>query len=353
MTASWVSWGMHSRAAGRGMRLVALRAPLGLKLIGANALVIAILYGAWVMAGGPSNRYVYMILAFTIAIHLTLVGLALRPIRDLELVAERVWQGDMRARVEGSPLADHDVLRVGSMFNILLESLAADRERLRALASDLISARDGERAAIGRELHDSLAQQLAALLYQVGSAARDADDPALAQQLASARDAAEDLLADVRALSDSVHPAVLHDLGLEAALRKLARDASRRTGIDADVEMAHSAQRLPRAVESVLYSVANEAVANSIRHARARIVRIHAASDERFATLSVHDDGRGLETSALGAHGALAALRERLALVDGRLVIKSAKGNGTTIEATVPLDINGAVTPSSSVPEDQ
>jgi signal transduction histidine kinase len=178
-----------------------LRVPLVAKLVGANLLVVALLLAAWLMAGGPLNRAVVVILGTVIAIHLGLVLIALHPVRDLEAVASRVWRGDFGARVEGSSIADNGVLRVGSMFNILLDSLASDQAQMRALATEVIAAGDRERAALARELHDSTAQHVAALLLQLSAAARDADDPALARRLDAARDAAEGILEELRQLS--------------------------------------------------------------------------------------------------------------------------------------------------------
>jgi signal transduction histidine kinase len=141
------------------------------------------------------------------------VFIALRPIRDLDETASRVWDGDLGARVSQSAVADDDVLRVGAMFNILLDSLATDRARMRALASEVIASGDVERAALARELHESTAQRLAALLLQLSAAARDCTDPVLARRLAAARDAAQDLTEEVRFLSQSLHSRVLDDLG--------------------------------------------------------------------------------------------------------------------------------------------
>jgi signal transduction histidine kinase len=113
-----------------------------------------------------------------LVLHLVVVAVALRPIQDLEGVASRVWKGDFGARVEQSAVADHQVLRVGAMFNLLLDGLAADRARMRALAAEVIEVGDRERAALARELHDSTAQRLAALMLQISAAAPRCERPA-------------------------------------------------------------------------------------------------------------------------------------------------------------------------------
>lgn len=324
-----------------GIQLAALRVPLAVKLTGANLLVVALLFATWLMAGGAFNGTVAVILTAVIILHLTLVLVALRPIRDLETVASRVWQGDYGARVARSSIADKEVLRVGSMFNLLLDGLAADRTRLRALASEVIAAGDRERAALARELHDSTAQHLAALQLQLAAAARDATDPDLAERLSDARDAAASTLEEVRELSHSVHPAVLDSLGLEAALRRLARDASHGNGIDIDVDVETAPGPVAPNVAGVLYRVAQEAVRNAVRHARPSHVHITLSRSASSVTLEVHDDGIGfdLDTAELRRKGmGLLSMRERAALIDGTVDIRTAEGDGTTVVAVVPLE---------------
>jgi signal transduction histidine kinase len=311
------------------------------KLTGANLLVVALLAGAWIAVGGVMNITAALIVIGVIGLHLSLVLVALRPIRDLEVVAARVWQGDYGARVERSSIADREVLRVGSMFNLLLDGLASDRKRLRALASEVIAAGDRERAALARELHDSTAQHLAALQLQLAAAARDASDPTLADRLRSARDAAQSTLEEVRVLSHSVHPAVLDDLGIDAALRRLTREASHGTGIDIDVDADASSDRLAPNVAAVLYRVAQEAVRNAIRHASPKHVRIVLLRTTDAVTLEVHDDGRGFDLAAAERRRSgmgLLSMQERTALLDGSVEIKTTEGGGTTVVATIPLD---------------
>jgi signal transduction histidine kinase len=324
------------------LRLAALRAPLVVKLVGANLLVVVGVVVAWMAMGGMMSAGLIMTVLGLLAIHLVLALIALRPIRDLDAVASRVWSGDLGARVSKSAVADQDVLRVGAMFNILLDGLAADRARMRALASEVITTGDIERAALARELHESIAQRLAALLLQLSAAARDCTDPALGRRLVAARDSAQDLTEEVRFLSQSLHPRVLDDLGLVPALQKLARDSTNGTGIDADVDARSGSEGLPAGVASVLYRVAQEAVRNAILHASAHRIRIVLHRDEAAATLEVYDDGVGFDVDAFERkdpepRGGLLSLRERVALVDGAFEIKSAAQGGTTIVATVPL----------------
>jgi len=325
------------------LRLAALRVPLVVKVVGANLFVVVVLIATSFALGGGITAAVGLVIAAALAIHLVLVLIALRPIRDLDETASRVWRGDLGARVSQSAVADDDVLRVGAMFNILLDSLATDRARMRALASEVIASGDVERAALARELHESTAQRLAALLLQLSAAARDCTDPVLARRLAAARDAAQDLTEEVRFLSQSLHSRVLDDLGLLPALQKLVRDSTNGTGIDGDVDVRLGASELPPGLAAVLYRVAQESVRNAILHASPRRIRIVLHRDAELVTLQVYDDGTGFDVDAFERkaspyRGGLASVRERLALIDGTLEIKSAPQGGTTIVATIPLD---------------
>ncbi len=330
----------QSRPAGRGgIRLAALRVPLVAKLVGANLGVVAILTTAWVASGAVMNATVVLAIVAVCVLHLAAIAIAIRPIQDLEDVASRVWKGDFGARVEHSAVADDQVLRVGAMFNLLLDGLEADRARMRALAAEVIEVGDRERAALARELHDSTAQRLAALLLQVAAAARDAKDPTLAARLSEIRDAAEGVTEEVRLLSHAVHPRVLDDLGLVPALRKLARDSSTGTGVDVDVESNTDAADVPHSVAAVLYRVAQEAVRNAVRHGAPHRVRVVLHQANGTATLDILDDGTGFDLNEAERRRpgmGLLSMRERVSLVDGDLVIRTAPGGGTAISATVP-----------------
>ncbi len=337
---------MTALDARRGIRLAALRVPLVAKLGGANLVVVGVLTALWLAAGGPVNGTGVLALAFAVGLHLALLLVALRPIRDLEHAASRVWQGDYGARVARSSVGDREVLRVGSMFNILLDSLAADRARMRALAADVIAAGDRERAALARELHDSVAQQLAAALLQLAAAAGDTEDADFAARVHGARDTIEAALVEARALSHSLHPGVLDALGLEAALRRLARESSSGNGVDIDVDFSDASKRLPPDIEAVLYRVAQEAMHNAAAHGSPRRIRVTLHRHTDAATLSVHDDGVGFDLAEVEARRpgmGLTSMRERIDLLNGKLDVNTAKGSGTTITATVPLDAEARV----------
>ena len=323
-----------------GFRATLLRVPLMWKLVGANAvLVLAAALGA-AFAHHATVAVLAVALIVVIGINHYLVHLALEPLKDLEATASRVWQGDLEARVVPSPIADSDMIRVGSTINLLLDGLMADRSRMRLLASQVINAQDAERARIARELHDSTAQTLAAAMLQLSAVARQETDPAVQSRLEELRTLVADALEEVRSMSHTIHPRVLDDLGLVAALEWLARQTRQEGVLEVEVEAAPGAESVPKAAASVLYRVAQESVRNVVQHARARNVRIVLDSDGEMAKLSVIDDGHGFDVRSAEARRpgmGLFSIRERVSLVNGTVDIQSVPGRGARVIATVPL----------------
>ena len=326
---------------------MALRVPLTIKLLGANALALGIVIAA-VYSASASRPALTAILVSTIVAIVAFGGLvvvALLPLRGIEAVASRVWRGDFGARVDSSPVADQDMKRIGTTFNLLLDGLVADRSRMQKLATAVIDAGDRERATLARELHDSTAQQLAALVLQLSAAARDASDPALKQRLDAMREQAKSTLEEVRLLSHTVHPRVLDDLGLVAALKKLGREVGEVSHLDIEVIAASESRDVPPTVAAVLYRVAQAAVHNVVRHASARHVDLHLTTistdeNDRQIVLEIIDDGRGFDVADAERRRpgmGLFTMRERVALAGGRFEILSKVGEGTRITAVLPL----------------
>jgi signal transduction histidine kinase len=327
------------------MHATALRVPLMIKLLGANLFALALLV-AFVFARGPVMPSPGVVLLAVIGGMIVFGGLAavaLLPLRSIEAVASRVWRGDFGARVDASPVADRDMKRIGTTFNLLLDGLVTDRSRVQALATAVIDAGDRERASLARELHDSTAQQLAALILQLSAAARDSTDPALAQRLEVVLEQAKATLEEVRLLSHTVHPRVLDDLGLAAALKKLGREVAEASQLEVEVA-ATDEHNVPPTAAAVLYRVAQAAVHNVVKHARARHIDLCLTTRDGdrgdWAVLDVIDDGAGFDIADAERRRpgmGLFTMRERVALAGGRFEIESTPGEGTRITASVPL----------------
>jgi signal transduction histidine kinase len=138
-----------------------------------------------------------------------------------------------------------------------------------------------------------------------------------------------------------LRPTMLDDLGLVAAVEAFARQFSHRTGIPVDVRMTRRPERLPPEVELVVYRVVQEALSNVARHSGASRAEVSLAADAATLAVTVADDGRGFDPPAaldsrqqsLGLFG----MRERAALVGGRLTIESAPGRGTRVQLEIPV----------------
>jgi signal transduction histidine kinase len=322
-----------------------LSVPLLGKLAGANLLiVIGVLVSVALERGlripGSAVLILGVALAVSLSVNGVLVYIALRPLADLEAAAARVSAGDLQARVPQSILADRDMARVGTTLNTLLDRLTEDRERVRRLAAQVISAQDEERARVARELHDSTAQILTAVILQLGAAARESTTPGLDARIATLRELAADALEEVRSMAHTMHPRVLDDLGIVAALEWLARQTGTQEGLDVQVLADGHVTQIPAPLASVLYRVAQEALRNVVRHAGATHTNVVLRSGAEQATLEVDDDGRGFDVRRAEERRpgmGLFSMRERVALVNGRLEVTSVPGRGSRVLATVPL----------------
>lgn len=344
-----------SRIVGRVLAM-----PLAVKIAGANTVLLlaaVIAFSAVPPVGRLWSEVTVASLALVggIAINVALVHIALLPLRDLEATAQRVCRGELEARARTSPIADRALDRVSHALNLLLDSVLADRARVRSLAEQLIQTGDRERAALARELHDSTAQSIAGISYQLIAVERMTSDPALTARLVTIRETANAILEEVRLLSQSVYPRILDDLGLVSALRDLARRMADGDGTPISMDVTPvadaAARRLTIDHAAVLYRVAREAVANALRHAHAtRIMMRLDGSDDRVL-LRVEDDGVGFDVGtmdgALSGTG-LFGLRERVSLVDGRFDVSSCLDGGTTVTASIPVTPPDSLSPHAS-----
>lgn len=198
----------------------------------------------------------------------------------------------------------------------------------------LIVSREEERRRIRRDLHDGLGPALAGLTFTLEAVRNlaDSDWQRADQLLASATAQMQTLIEDVRTLIYDLRPPALDELGLAASLRALAvRDSTSETVVS--VNAPPSLPELPAAVEAAAYWIAQEALTNVRRHARARTCTIRLAIQPDAIRLEVEDDGVGLgqETSGLGLH----TMRERVAELGGTCEIGPAAGGGTLVSASL------------------
>jgi two-component system sensor histidine kinase UhpB len=210
----------------------------------------------------------------------------------------------------------------------------------RELARQLILLQESERLALARELHDELGQSCTAIRVETAFLRHCPPDDRPAMMAAAGRaDAAAlglyQLLGD---LLRRLRPANLDTLGLVAALQELCESWETRTGVGCVLQVEGKPEGLGNSIDITVYRVAQEALTNVTRHARASHVRIALSRVEGTeVTLSVQDDGRGMDSSlATRGLGLLGAV-ERAAIVGGTLSVTSAPGAGTRITLRIPL----------------
>jgi two-component system NarL family sensor kinase len=220
--------------------------------------------------------------------------------------------------------------------------IAVERARLAEESTRLVRAE--ERARLAREIHDTLAQGLTAIGLDIEGALRH-----LEQRPEQARERLTRALATTRGSLEEARRSVL-DLRAEAlagrplaeALAALGRGFTSETGVQVHVQVEDGAA-LPIRVEAELYRIAQEALANVRRHARATTVELRLRATARDVLLSIRDDGVGFASAEAGrtsppdGHHGIVGMRERARLLGGRLRVASRLGRGTTVTAQVPL----------------
>ncbi len=331
--------------------------------------------GVFVVAGLPyermrqtANQVFYRTLAglslitvFTIVWAVLAAELSvLRVLRALTRTVRRFGAGDLSAR---APLpGTHGELReLATSFSRMADALAARQreareaqERLRALSHRVQVARDQEAGRIARELHDELGQILTGLKIELArvrrlctgpgaegaerrggaGAAHASADQALVQ-MSEQIDCAID---SVRRISSELRPPVLDRLGLAAALDWLVHDYEAKAGIEIAFNASDLREPIDALVSTTVFRIVQEALTNVVRHAAATEVAIDLVGREATFSLTIHDNGRGIDPArAEGPHAfGILGMRERAHLLGGSCHIQGAPGQGTTIVVEVP-----------------
>lgn len=222
----------------------------------------------------------------------------------------------------------------------LFAELAALSDARRELAQKLISARESTLQQVARELHDELGQMLTAIgSMLVRAGAHAPEGSTLRGELREIGETAQVTLDRVRRLSQSLHPAVLDELGLESAIEWYLSTVERQTGIATTYERTGVEQPVETPVAIQTYRVLQEALANVARHAAATAVTVRLHITDASLELTVHDDGTGLAEPAGRRRGlGIVTMRERAELIGGTLEVSRSPDGGTLVRLAVPLD---------------
>ena len=214
------------------------------------------------------------------------------------------------------------------------------RQELRALAANLMTVQENERRRIARNLHDDLLQRLAALeMSMAHMQQKTTPDPSLLGGLLTQWIGEVSVLSrDLSSLSHRLHPAVLDDLGLEAALRQLIEDCERTSGLSARLSARTLTEPLPHEVAMALYRIAQEALRNIASSTKEALVTVTLTESPVEVRLSVRDSEPDYDPASLNAEGGLSlvSMRERASLAGGSIEICARPGEGMEVIVAIP-----------------
>jgi signal transduction histidine kinase len=250
------------------------------------------------------------------------------------VVEARLWGVlFLHSKQSHQPFARNAESRLTGFTELVATAVANAESRAELVASRarIVAAADEARRRIERDLHDGTQQQLVSLMLQLRAvqAAVPAGLGEIEGGLARIAGGLTGVFDRVREISHGIHPAILSDKGLAAALRSLARRSP------VPVELDLRGGRLPGPVEVAAYYAVSEAVANAAKHARASVVQVELGADDAMVRLTVRDDGTGGADPARGS--GLTGLRDRIEALGGTLDVASPVGGGTTLLIEIPV----------------
>jgi signal transduction histidine kinase len=288
-----------------------------------------------------------------ICLALLLTSILTRPIHHLMQSANRIREGEFETRAE--VFSNDEVGRLAVAFNQMAEGLMRYRQQVQAkekarlaLIERIVQVQEDERKSISRELHDHLGQSLLALLMQVQSGCKFApekcNDSAVPGSLChDVEKAIRQITAEVHRLAWGMRPSILDDYGLDSALARHIEEVSKNVGLEIDYQFTSpdGLPRLPSRIEVPLFRIAQEAITNVVRHAKASHASVVILRQLHEITMLVEDDGQGIDPELVKSKGdepiGLMGMRERAHLMGGSFLIESAPGEGTTIRVRIPL----------------
>jgi signal transduction histidine kinase len=238
------------------------------------------------------------------------------------------------------------------------ETLSAARQRVQEeivrrdelrqeFLHSIVAAQEEERGRIARELHDELGQVLTGLAIGLRGVQSSLADPDLSlRQLGELEKVAVQALTEMRHLVTELRPAVLDDMGLEAALRHYIDRFITLTDVETSLVLKDIQRRLPSDIETILFRIAQEALTNIARHSGAKHAWVDLSHAEDHASLQIEDDGSGFDPEEVFEGDdrtgcGLLGIQERVKLANGEVRIQSSPGQGTTLRITIPLESEG------------
>jgi signal transduction histidine kinase len=229
-------------------------------------------------------------------------------------------------------------------YRRLLEKSRHMQENLRRLSHQILSAQEEERKRISRELHDEVGQTLTAINVKLAALRKEAEvnTAGLRKHIANTQRLVEQSMDTVHRFARELRPPVLDDLGLLPALRASMKDFTKRTHVPIHVTALTAVEQLRADKRTVLYRVAQEALANVAMHARATLVEVSLIKVDGDVCMEIHDNGKSFAVERVLAAKkmkrlGLLGMRERVEMVGGSFAVESARGRGTTVRVQIPF----------------
>jgi signal transduction histidine kinase len=263
-------------------------------------------------------------------------------VHPLVVVGDRVCRNSYHVPAEWYLSPDwprHEVDWMMTNFEQLqraLDALSASEERYRSLSHRLLEVQEHERSSLARELHDQFGQSLVGVALNL-QVIKDDLPPASRARVPESIRLIEQMLEQVRTLAFELRPSALNDLGLVPALRLVVARHGERTGVPARFTATPAEVQATAGIETACFRIAQEALANVARHARARHVEMTLAMPGDTLEIAIRDDGVGFDVERRRKGLGLTGMSERAALAGGQLEIDSEPGAGTTLRARFPL----------------
>ncbi len=229
-------------------------------------------------------------------------------------------------------------------FRKLLQQSRLLQARLRAMTHEMLKAQENQRKKISRELHDEVSQILLGINVQLAIFTRDAaaNPKAVKKAIGPVRRMVEKAVRIVHRFARELRPAMLDDLGLIPTLRTYIEDLPKREGIMIRLSADPRVEALNNDGRTVLYRIAQEALTNVVKHARASIVNVSVLKIPKGVSLEVADNGRSFDVNRLATSKwrnrlGLTGMRERVEMIGGQFIVTSALGTGTSVRAEIPF----------------
>ncbi|MCG8567852.1 MAG: histidine kinase [Desulfobacterales bacterium] len=247
----------------------------------------------------------------------------------------------------------------GAIANInLLKTVQKHREELKDVAAKLFNSQEAECKRISRELHDETGSSLIGINLKLDTVEKKIPKTATEARglLRQVKGRINQTYLGMRRISHRLHPALLTDLGLEPALDQYISEIHDQSDLNITFKMIGFSGRIQPNIETVLYRFSQEALSNTIKHAKANTFKLSIIKGYPSVIFIAEDDGTGFDPSTDAADRpalGLLSMRERTALLNGKFILRSSPGNGTRIRIEIPLNIPSSIPKNSFIKEAQ